>query len=280
MRHIIATLILTLAGGSCAAAQSPAQNPTPAPNAPPDPLVNPVGAEANASNASLPANAELDQILEALHARGQDLEDFVSNVTMTQEDTLTGDATVLTGKVWYQNRGQGNTRIRVAFDGKKIGERAVKDFKQEYLLDNPWLIERDYKQKLQVDRQVLRPGEKFDPLKLGEGPFPLPIGQDPAEVKKQFETRKIDADPKDPKGTLHVQLVPKDGARLARKFKRIDVWVDTASRFPKRIVTTDRNEASNRITELTDVAVNTGLNDAAFTLEKVEGWNLRTEALD
>ena len=276
MRHRTALLLLALGGASCASAQSPA----PAPNAPPKPLVNPVGNNDAAGGANLPADANLDQILSALHARGQDLKDFVSTVSMTQEDALTGDATILTGKVWYQNRGQGNTRIRVVFDGKKIGDRTIKDFKQEYLLDNGWLIERDYKQKLQVDRQVLRPGDKFDPLKLGEGPFPLPIGQDPNDVKKQFDAKKIDADPKDPQGTVHVQLVPKPETRLARKFKRIDVWVNTGSKFPQRIVTTDRNETANRITEMTDLAVNTGLNDAAFTLDKVENWAQRAEALE
>src|SRR5688572_22684265 len=137
MRHRIATLLLALAGASCATAQ----NPAPATNAPPNPLVNPVGAGADAN---LPADATLDQVLSALHVRGQDLKDFVSDVSMTQQDALTGDATVLTGKVWYQNQGQGKTRIRVVFDGKKIGERAIKDFKQEYMLDNPWLIERDH----------------------------------------------------------------------------------------------------------------------------------------
>jgi hypothetical protein len=34
---------------------------------------------------------------------------------------------------------------------------------------------------------VLRPGEKVNLLKLGEGPFPLPIGQKRDDVKRQFD---------------------------------------------------------------------------------------------
>ncbi len=162
----------------------------------------------------LDANSSLDQVLDALHARGQGLRDFAADVSMTETDALAGDRSMLSGKVWYQQLGAGDGRIRVLFDSKKVGNRVVKNFKQEYLLDKGWLIDRDYSRKLQVNRQVLKPGQKINLLKLGEGPFPLPIGQSREDVLRMFEASKIEAAKEDPAGSVHVLLKPRSGTQF------------------------------------------------------------------
>ena len=43
--------------------------------------------------------------------------------------------------------------------------------KTEYLLDGQWLIDRNYRAKNEVKREVLKRGQKMDLFKLGEGPF-------------------------------------------------------------------------------------------------------------
>ena len=121
--------------------------------------------------AGLPPDASADQVLDALDARGRNLAGFVADVTLTEVDEATQLESVRAGKVWYQKR-QGNDRIRVTFD-QRIEGRFSKPEKVEYLLDNGWLWDRDYKRTIEVKRQVLRPGEKINLLKLGEGPFPL-----------------------------------------------------------------------------------------------------------
>ena len=81
-----------------------------------------------------------------------------------------------TGTAIYQATAPGEARMRITFD-QRIQEGAVQAQKIEYLLAGGWLIDRNYTRKIEVNRQVLRPGEKVNLLKLGEGPFPLPIGQ-------------------------------------------------------------------------------------------------------
>src|SRR3954452_11354765 len=128
-----------------------------------------------------------------------------------------------TGQVWYQQRGPGDARMRVTFDqksdsaGKKITPERI-----EYLLDKGWLTDRDYQKRIEVRRQVLRPGEKINLLKLGEGPFPLPIGQKKEDVKKLFDVTRVKPAADDPPGTVHLTLKPVKGSQFAKKFKAID----------------------------------------------------------
>jgi hypothetical protein len=237
------------------------------------PLINPVGTEKAKDDGS-------DAILDALHKRGIGLNDFTADVSMAEVDPLTGDTDTLSGKVWYQNKADGSTRLRIIFDKKVQGGRPVKDFKQEYQLEGRWLIERNHKRKLQVDRQVLKPGQQVNLLKLGEGPFPLPVGQPKEEVRKQFEVKKIAPAEGDPAGTQRVELVPAKGTQFERKFKKIDVWVEDKSNFPRRIGTVEKN-TTQKVTDLTNIKVNEGLDQKVFELGEVpKGWDHKSEAMD
>jgi hypothetical protein len=237
-------------------------------------------AEQLATPGQLGPNSSLDQILDALYARGVGLKDFTGDVSVTDADTLGGAASTITGKVWFQEQAPGDSRIRVTFDKKQVGQKPRPNFKLEYLLEEGWLIERDFVRKLEVARKVLKPGQKLNLLKLGEGPFPLPIGQSPAEVLKQFEVKKVAPAKEDPASTVHVQLTPKPQTRFARKFKTLDVWVDTGTNFPRRIETLDPNQTEDRTTDLTNIQVNQGLSDQQFQMEKIgNDWTRRTEEL-
>jgi outer membrane lipoprotein-sorting protein len=126
---------------------------------------------------------------------------------------------------------------------------------------------------------ILRPGEKMNLLKLGEGPFPLPIGQKRHDVLNQFDVRKIESKPGDPADTVHLELIPKSGTSLARKFKSIDTWVSLPDEMPVRISTLDFTGATERSTDLSNVQINPDLTDADFELPKIDEkeWNLIEE---
>jgi len=161
------------------------------------PLINPTGSEAR-EIAITPAS-DLDTILDALNARGQNLADFTADVVLHTIDMRTGQDTSQIGTVVFQNRKGVDSRIKVAFETKRtdegIGHPIMQKQKLDYLLDKGWLTDRDYQKKLEVKRQVLRPDQKMNLLKLGEGPFPLPIGQDKEDVKKQFTVSKVETSP-------------------------------------------------------------------------------------
>jgi hypothetical protein len=145
------------------------------------PLLTALLSTAAVAETPLPPDAPLDAILDALDARGKDLKDFSADVALHTVDNRTGEDSAQIGKVVYDATG-GNSRIRVSFDKKETesgdGKRMTQKQRLDYLLENGWLTDRDYQKKLEVRRQVLRPGQQMNLLKLGEGPFPLPIGQD------------------------------------------------------------------------------------------------------
>lgn len=236
---------------------------------------------AQSTKPEAPADSSVDQILDALDARGKDLKSFTADLTLGEADAATGDETTRRGKFWYQADHNGSARIRVTFDTKVAGNKVTED-KIEYLLSGPDLIDRTYRTRTQVTRHILKPGEKLDLFKLGEGPFPLPIGQKKEDVHAQFDVKNVGPKKDDPVDTTHVQLIPKAETRLERKFKSIDVWVGTKDQMPHRIETLDKNESSTRITELSKIEINAPLADKDFALPEIDkqNWQLQEEAFN
>jgi len=228
---------------------------------------------------ALSANASIDQTLDSLDQTGKNLKEFDAKVKLTEGDPNLSDYATRTGSIWYQKNDSGG-RIHVLFD-KRVTGRIAENNRIEYLLDGEWLTDRDYDRKIEVKRQILKPGEKMNLLKLGEGPFPLPIGQDKQEVHKEFDVTLVKPDKDDPVDTVHVLLTPRPETRLARRFSTIDVWVDRKIKFPVRIDTVDPNGTMEHKTDLSGVHLNptSGLKDAQFKLPEIEdkSWDLHTE---
>ena len=235
-----------------------------------------------ADNQDLTVDASVDQILDALDRRGKELQDFTADVDLTDSDIATGSDSKLIGKIRMQRLGSDDSRIRVVFDKKVVNDVARPD-KSEYMLSRGWLIDRNYPDKREVRRQVLKPGQKMNLLKLGEGPFPLPLGQDKADVHKLFEVSKLPPAAKDdPPGTIHARLIPKPGTQFEPKFKKIDFWVDPHSRMPVKIETIDPNEVTTRTTELKEIRVNAGLSGPDFELPPIDPkqWDIHEQPFE
>ncbi len=227
---------------------------------------------------STDSDARVDQILDALDARGTDLKSLSTDVKLTETDSTTGDDVTRTGRFVLQTKPDGSARARVTFVSKTANNRITEE-KIEYVLDGPNLIDRVERTKTQVTRQVLKPGEKVNLLKLGEGPFPLPIGQKKEEVHRLFEVKQIPSKPDDPANTVHLQLAPRPGTQFANKFQSIDAWINLADHMPVRIETVEPNGVTVKTTELSNVQINPRLTDADFALPKVDekDWNLYNE---
>src|SRR5438046_9369676 len=116
--------------------------------------------------------------------------------------------------------------IKVSLDKKEMddgGKKTKVNQRLDYVLEDGWLTDRDYQKKLEVKRQVLKPGQKMNLLKLGEGPFPMPIGQSKEDVKKLFTATKEKPAKDDHADTAHVKLVPTPNTQFPKRFKQIDV---------------------------------------------------------
>lgn len=227
--------------------------------------------------AELSPKSSVDDVLDALFVVGKDLKSFSANVTLRETDLISQDSSKRTGMTVYQQKPDGEARLRVTFL-KRIQDNLAQDQRIEYLLDGDWLVERNYPRKLEIRRQVSKPGERINLLRLGEGPFPLPIGQEKEEVKKQFTVTQpegLDAVP----DTVQIRLTPRKSTRFERDFATIDVWVDLKTGMPRRIDTVDTNETLMRGTDLADIRLNVQLSDEHFALPAIGAdWQRRDEA--
>jgi outer membrane lipoprotein-sorting protein len=237
-------------------------------------------APADMKDKTLSAQTSVDDVLDALDLAGRDLKDFDADVTLTEEDTSgrTGSDLTRTGKVWFQLLPDGQARIHIVFDKSQSGNK-IHENKLEYKLADGWLTERDYKSQKEVKRQVTKPGEKISLLKLGEGPFPLPIGQKKEDVKAVFDVAAKPVEEGDPAGTVHLELTPKADTSYARRFKSIDVFVDPRTHLPVRIGTLDKKGGTYRTTDLKNFKLNPGLKESDFELPAIKAgeWNLTSE---
>lgn len=223
---------------------------------------------------TLPAESSVERILDALDASGKRMQSLASDVTLAETDTELGNETKRLGKLALK-RHENETTVRVTFteyqSGKTISNKPAD--KQEYLLDGAFLTRRDYRSRKQTRTQIRRPDEKLDLLKLGQGPFPLPVGQPREDVLKEFDVLKIAAAAEDLPKTVHVRLVPKPQTKLARRFRTIDVWVGRDDCFPHRIETVDGNETQTITTTLSNLRLNDDVKADELRLEPIgDDW--------
>ncbi len=221
-----------------------------------------------------------DDVLGLMQDRGKDLRSFTADLTQTVQDLGQGNVMVYGGKVIFQAFPNGDARIHLGLDTKRVGNGPVVAEKKEYQIENGWVTDRDYRMKSENRRQLVPAGQKVDLFQLGKGTFPLPIGQDKAEVLKLFDVQKVPADKADPPGTIHLQLTPKKGTSFARQFTTVDFWVDTAQRMPVRIETVDAQGVMDQTNDLTNVKVNPPPQPGDFVLQAVPPtWTTDTKPL-
>jgi outer membrane lipoprotein-sorting protein len=231
-------------------------------------------AVATAGAGPLTDKSSIDDVLDAMQARGGDLKSFTADVAQTMKDDVHGYDTTFRGKATFQALPGGDARLHLVFDMKQKGKHAAVPSKKEYLLQDGWLTDRDYPTNNETRRQVVQPGQKLNLFQLGKGPFPLPIGQNRQQVHLQFDVTRDPPDKDDPPHTIHLTLTPKPDTDLARQFQTIDFWVDTDQRMPVRIETVDSRGVNDQVTDLTNLKVNPPVNDGDFTLPPATG--LRT----
>jgi len=154
-----------------------------------------------------PKFATADAMLDALERAGENLVSLTADIKYDKTSELQGDRQVRLGKLFYVSglaRAGENGQRPIAPNGddpiRERGRRfairfneqwldgARRDEEMTYIFDGEWLVEKLPQEKppLFLKRQVVPPGESFDPLRIGEGPFPVPIGQRKADILQRY----------------------------------------------------------------------------------------------
>jgi len=302
-RTVVACLVACVTCSACAAdAQSAPETPkspvTPVLSEPPSAPAAPV-APTTSSTPPIPAPslaparalvtapaaqfADADALLTAVERTADSLRDFRANITLETTDDVTGDTERRLGQlVFVQEEGKPATRrFAVVFEKFIDGSGRMDERPVRYIYADGWLTEADFKQRTLVRRQLARAGEQYDPLKPGEGPVPLPIGQRRADVLARFDASLATSPDstlllKSARPMVGVRLKPKPGM-ADRDLVEASVWYDAQSLVPVGVEA--QRKSGRTVVSLRDATMNGGISDAQQALlslaEKVTtGWRV------
>lgn len=185
--------------------------------------------------------ADADALLTALEKADEGLVTLTADLNYDVRAEVQGDRQVRKGKLYFDNRPP--RKFAVLFKELWLGDERRRE-EQLIVFDGEWLVEKNMQDKAMIKRQVVPPGQKFDPLKIGEGPLPIPIGQKKSDVMLRFaaeikpvedglaaepeaspqEKTEVEAIKAHVAGATQVKLVPKPEFLRDTDFTEVRLW--------------------------------------------------------
>ncbi|MFM7260765.1 MAG: LolA family protein [bacterium] len=250
-----ATLALALVAATpCAAhAQSEAAKPAPNPASPPS---APTPTDAPKPDA---AKDRAEAFLVELEKTSSTIASMSGMLTLEKYDGLSEESDQRTGRL-VLDRKDGKRRIAIRFEEYIDGSGRIDRSILHYIVAEGWLCEIDHTNKSFTKRQIARPGEDFDPLAIGNGPVPLPIGQKKADVLARFDVTETEIPSDIPLlGSLQdvaaLRLIPKVGSEAAKDLDNIDLFYDRTTLAPVGVVLREKN-GNRTVARVTKPVVN------------------------
>jgi len=262
---------------------------TAAPTSQPAPPVATAPADDSAQPAagtSQPAqavDAKAQALLEQLEASGRRYKSLRSDVAYHVLMKQLGDTELRKGYVAYLHpQGDQPGMFRVHFDTLKLGDGLDCKEVVDYAFDGHYFVMAKHRIKEMTFVQVTAEGQKAQPMKLGEGPFPLPFGQEVTEVLRRFQAYTDGATQQGPPGTGYLRLTPRPESAEESSFVQLEMWVDPQTHLPARIISED---PSRNVTTVDFINLQTDpeLPDDAFRLKRGQfgwGWQYHTRRLE
>lgn len=231
-----------------------------------------------------PHPSPVDAALESIERAGVGLHAMTATIAYRKDDALLGGGELRTGELVYDANPEGSPRLAIAFEYRiDLGSNERREERKQLVFDSGWIVERDEAAKQFIKRQIVRPGDTADPMRLG-GPFPLPIGQKRADVISRFEVSMLEpppdrfAVPKPDSMTLTgLHLVPRAGSAEAEDWASIDLWYDQSTWLPVGVIATEVNGDQRRI-RLIKTLTHKSLPEASASMLSIEtpdeGWSV------
>jgi len=247
-----------------------AQPPTSAPASPTTPAANepialPEPALPAEAVAAAPIDPAVDALLSKLEASAPDLIAFTATIGYDKEEAILQRTERRTGELIYRMDAATKEKAFAVLFNSTIVNNVKRKAQKHYIFNGRWLVEVDHDQKQFIKREIVPPGETLDPLKLGEGPFPLPIGQPKSEVLARFTVQPIEVPMegllKDLKEVDGLRLTPRPGTAEAEDYTSVDLFYDRDTLLPAGIIARQTNEDVKTV-RLKDLKRNPNLGDS------------------
>lgn len=212
-----------------------------------------------------------DAMLSALEKAGDNIRSLRANVIYDRVDAVSENRERRTGQiVLTQDSQQLKSRtLAIMFDQFIDASGHASPQTQRFVFHGGWLFEFDDARHQLIARELVAPGEQLDPLRIGEGPVPIPIGQKKDEVLRRFEVQLAPL-PEQPllKRLVNIQglvMRPKLNAGVDPDLAEIDVWYDLGTLMPVAVAATTKG-GDQKILLLTKLELNKELDVSAKAL--------------
>lgn len=161
------------------------------------------GGEAVTPDQAIPGNTahidpEVDRILDELENADRGMRDLQAKIVYDRIDATLGDRQYRFGDLLFMDRApeeamnRAGMRSFVVRFNRYADLDVVRDLNESWAFDGRWLIERNDDDKTFRRREIARAGQEVDPLRLGEGPLPIPIGQRKADILARYRVALVD----------------------------------------------------------------------------------------
>jgi hypothetical protein len=237
-------------------------------------------------------------LLKALETSGEGMTTLSADIRYDRRFVLQGDRHVRDGTLYFKvNPGEAGGEIgsrgrtfAIHFDELYVGDRKEND-PQTWIFDGRWLTEVRPAIKRLTRREVVREGERFDPLRIGEGPMPIPIGQKAADILSRYAADLLaqnDGAGEDAKAyladlkeeTWQLLLTPRMDRPDKDEFREIRLWYSKSTLLP-RLARTINRAGDESYVALINLKRNETLPEEAFIVPEAgdAGWEVQVEML-
>lgn len=246
-----------------------------------------------------PAFNSADDLLAALETADAGLERLRADISYDRDFELAGERQTRRGEVFFAAAPADTTHAArrqfcVRFDSLIYDGKTQRDDRQWHIFDGEWYAEKRERDHVMSRKQVVAPGETTDPLKLGEGFFPFPIGQKKSEVLRRYDAtlppllEGLDDDLKPfVEGAIQLKLVPKGQAH--DEFREVRLWYrkgsadsgDSALLLPRLSRVANRSGDVSTV-RLINVKANAKADlppNAFDTSAPKDGWDVKVQSL-
>lgn len=220
--------------------------------------------EPKASQEAKQAAPSVEEILTRLEKRSDGLRDIRCKIHFVEDDQMNLTKQTKDGLILLL-MGEPNPKFMVHFE--KSERDGILGKREWYLFDGRWLHEAIERIEQVTKREITRPGEKRDFFDIETAPIPLPFGQKKEKILKNFTVTWMPPVDGDPKNCDHLECVPKPGSSVARRYDKLDFFIDREVHLPRRIIITGSEGMEIKRADFPDLSlgsINVGLTDKDF----------------
>lgn len=246
-----------------------------------------------------PTITTADALLTALETADRSLQSLRCDLVYDKRFSLQEDQHIRLGKLYFATVEDGTSpRLKktfaVVFDTLVL-DGVARPEQLSMIFDGEWLVEKREAEKQWVARQLAPPDAPIDPLKLGEGPLPIPIGQPKSEILARFDVTLLPYDDgfqnvveadyayRDAvQGCWQLLLMPKAETPDAERFREIRLWYapDAGGRILPHMAFTIDRKGDESFVQLVGTVVNEPLPEGVIDMtepDEAAGWVVQRE---